>query len=1214
MLAAADKPSGGSGSGSVSGELKKGFGPCVGGVRDLYFYTDGPTTCPASHKLDVQMAEGLSCGASVRCAPGSFLSANRTVGADHKAKWQSSCEACPKGKFSVGGGKIYSGMSGAWKSFPRTPLEFHTHCVSRRGGRWAVGQNCAPWERTANGTILSSGNNTGRVENEATVSILSLNANFVRDGYVKYSFRVEAEECTSWATDAASKAKYQKSKGKRCGDGLDFVLDVDVVGERYSYEPDWWFVKQKVPKGSHTLKWEYYKDGSGDGGADRAEINLIEVVGTAHADLECAACSYGNGQGGAGGGGSAVGGSSAIDADEDFEWDDLKYTNGGTVSEHCASCEAPDKDGAFWYADDTEYKHPCIRCPAGRYSVPGKNIGWKSCLQRPRCNLDDMVRNHSACDGTGKRRRFYTWAQPHTCIEKWGSGAAESMNLTSPADAGKMLACPPCGVGFFTPPGAKAHSCTACPTGAVRDPAAAASTSTACTPCPAGQVATRHFSVHAGSGQVEWNAWPRGFRADRALVNGWGLTAGGVASAAQHYSFNSDETLLLDANVPDLGTAAAKPSLSFEYEIQYLPDQAYSDAEVELTFSVNGKQHAVPGGRRAIADATSWGTGKGVVGKVAKVTVSDLPLGKLVLQWRWRRTSMPWGSPERVVIRSLMLSGTNLGGGAACVACPAGTQPDAARFGCVPCGLGTFSAAAGAPCTPCGTKLVSGHSAIKCTECGASMVPSADGSECVVGGITMALTDSVRGALADAANSGGDVGGSGSGGGGAGGGAGRRLEDWVSDRILDAFATPSAAQQARSAAPPTNHFDFDLGALARLGSLGSFAHGGGMVQALDKTTTPDDWLPPRLFFVAPLSRSRPVVGGTAVVGGAWVDGVWQPGRGTGSSSSSSTNDTTRISDPPMMVGGAYIVELVDHRGGATVPNASAPLPPPLKKTIPGFGNALCRPKAVYGAVTQLSRMVSVQPLADARSDATKAASALRLAGAANATGTNIAKGDRPAVGIAIKYRPMDMGASGSQQQLGDGVGANSWGETAELRLICDPSAALGSTQPRFHGGWDPMQLEWRTAAACPICRADFFRLERTECIGGERTELWRPFVPCYDDGTFTPGKEKRLTCKEVVVTKRMALWFTLSLGTLGLLALLLLCYLLHVRRKSSAMYSKYLQLQTSMKGNDGGGDGIVIADEGGGQTSFEFNISDGTGIGDDEEGDDEDGDFELPGR
>ena len=159
LAPAAASPSGG------SGALQKGFGPCVGGERNLFFYSDGPTTCPASKQLDVQMAEGLEC--NLRCAPGKFLSAERTTGADHKVKWQSACEACPKGKFSVGGGQIYSGMNGAWASFPALPLEFHSHCVSRRAGRWVEGEHCAPWEKAANGTILTSGNNTGRAGNEA---------------------------------------------------------------------------------------------------------------------------------------------------------------------------------------------------------------------------------------------------------------------------------------------------------------------------------------------------------------------------------------------------------------------------------------------------------------------------------------------------------------------------------------------------------------------------------------------------------------------------------------------------------------------------------------------------------------------------------------------------------------------------------------------------------------------------------------------------------------------------------------------------------------------------------------------------------------------------------------------------------------------------------------------------------------------------------------
>ena len=191
----------------------------------------------------------------------------------------------------------------------------------------------------------------------------------------------------------------------------------------------------------------------------------------------------------------------------------------------------------------------------------------------------------------------------------------------------------------------------------------------------------------------------------------------------------------------------------------------------------------------------------------------------------------------------------------------------------------------------------------------------------------------------------------------------------------------------------------------------------------------------------------------------------------------------------------------------------------------------------------------------------------------------------------------------------------------ELLLICDPAATKGATQPLFIAETKHMlYFQWRTVVACPVCHTAFFELRRTECIEGTRTARYLPTVPCYAGdvphtsatqrhlaaiverehaGDVHPqdsdsvgalstvagvmnaslmakaaGKEWTLGCKEVVVTRKMALWFTLTMGVLGALMVVLLCYLLYLKAKHRNVYAKYQKLRTEVEQD--------------GSTSFEF--------------------------
>jgi hypothetical protein len=104
-----------------------------------------------------------------------------------------------------------------------------------------------------------------------------LNANFVKDGHVRFRYKVNGEE------------------GK---DGLQFIVDVTVAkweGSKVTMyqQTEWAEQTVEVAAGAHTLKWRYEKDDKMDFGDDRAYIEIVEVYGTAHSDTLCEPCYLG---------------------------------------------------------------------------------------------------------------------------------------------------------------------------------------------------------------------------------------------------------------------------------------------------------------------------------------------------------------------------------------------------------------------------------------------------------------------------------------------------------------------------------------------------------------------------------------------------------------------------------------------------------------------------------------------------------------------------------------------------------------------------------------------------------------------------------------------------------------------------------------------------------------------------------------------------------
>jgi hypothetical protein len=254
------------------------FGACYEGKRDLFYGMKCPPSkqipCefdphaaaddPSANRVQFQVQPGMSC--KTNCEAGFYLDVDLR-------KKQSKCKECPQNYYSVGGGSLYNGQTQLWRNLPG---EFYTDCVVQHVGdpNWYHGdpgtnRDCSPWVSEANGTMISSGDNSANKTggNFKTVSILYLNANFVKDGNVTYRFKVEGEADPNFIPGVYNPMY----------DGMYFVEDVNLRTEKIS-NTGWVQMTLQIEKGSHTLKWEYEKDMNLDVGADRAWIKDIQVL------------------------------------------------------------------------------------------------------------------------------------------------------------------------------------------------------------------------------------------------------------------------------------------------------------------------------------------------------------------------------------------------------------------------------------------------------------------------------------------------------------------------------------------------------------------------------------------------------------------------------------------------------------------------------------------------------------------------------------------------------------------------------------------------------------------------------------------------------------------------------------------------------------------------------------------------------------------------
>merc|ERR1712194_632504 len=82
-------------------------------------------------------------------------------------------------------------------------------------------------------------------------------------------------------------------------DGLSLLMDEEMLLPRVGRKTGFTDFRVNAARGVRTFRWVYSKDYSRTGGKDKAKIQLLEVVGTEFADLECRSCRGARGHGAA---------------------------------------------------------------------------------------------------------------------------------------------------------------------------------------------------------------------------------------------------------------------------------------------------------------------------------------------------------------------------------------------------------------------------------------------------------------------------------------------------------------------------------------------------------------------------------------------------------------------------------------------------------------------------------------------------------------------------------------------------------------------------------------------------------------------------------------------------------------------------------------------------------------------------------------------------
>ncbi|GMF16722.1 unnamed protein product [Phytophthora lilii] len=566
-----------------------------------------------------------------------------------------------------------------------------TDCMTQNmyTGQWQ--HNCNPWEPSADGSYISSGQNSGVMQNfEGTrlYSTLRVSATFVREGSVTYKYRVDAEQ------------PY---------DGLMFQIDDDQGAALVSQTDGWKEAVVQVSAGAHTLAWNYMKDYAGDAGEDKAYLKVIELVGTAYSDLHCHTC----------------GG-------------DMTNTGGSL----CAFC-GPNKYAAA--KSDSELDFTCYACPPNTYAPKG-SIGISSCVEQRACSMDDVDETYTACKN-GARDVSYSWSQPQTC----DATLEDSIELPAPE---KGVECASCARGYELSDGGDCEACgtgqalsasgtcAECPAGTVVVNALEYGVGTPDAWSSWPQIFNTEAAEHAGwkltksglrfaqhtSSDQDNGDWSRPSRSALSFnvpfVHSGSLNLTYKLSGVPTFE-NDGSRAWIELEVRDAGDSNKKTKKALD--ISSVPSSSDGSADSDGSGAGANKNvvHLLHGGEN------------GTFSELVPINVTTSTVKEFALVVRATSAEAKRAIEAKLVYLGFM--GTVGGAGVSCDSCPSGYEPvnpddDSQMYGCRICPAGTFAEAGDSTgitaCAECPANTYSKEGASKCTPCGENTYSSPGAVTC----------------------------------------------------------------------------------------------------------------------------------------------------------------------------------------------------------------------------------------------------------------------------------------------------------------------------------------------------------------------------------------------------------------------------------------------------------------------------------------------------
>ena len=333
--------------------LGRDFSECQNETRTAFFYWK--EECADALPLPVK---GLNC--NLPCEPGSVLGFDR-------ASNSSTCEQCPAGTYSVGGGWRVAGSEEGWK---RLNESFSTYCYTSDYLRWDVGANCEPWTADPSGRFAVSGS-------------ISIPDTWFESDLVTFVHLVQPGTLS---------LRYKKTT-KIYNKMRNGTLIVYVNGEK-RYQDDspldsrWTVITLDLSAGPNQIIVSFEMYSAQGQEMVTAVVDYIEVLGTDYNAKECFPCPSG-------------------------------YSNAGASS--CDICPINT------YLSTTNGVNSCADCPSGKYA-PAGSVGVEACLSMSACTAHDYTATYSHCINN-QTNKTYSWIEPEICNQAAITLPAHEHNL-----------------------------------------------------------------------------------------------------------------------------------------------------------------------------------------------------------------------------------------------------------------------------------------------------------------------------------------------------------------------------------------------------------------------------------------------------------------------------------------------------------------------------------------------------------------------------------------------------------------------------------------------------------------------------------------------------------------------------------------------------------------------------------------------------------------